>query len=258
MEKEIDKIIFCKNCYATLNGKFCSKCGQKHIDKKFTVKDSALSLFHAVFNTDQGFVFTTKSLIFSPSTVIKDFLNGITIRYIHPFRFLLIWATINTLLVIGLGTFDEQTQMLNESLNYSQEQIEMNQKVQGYIKKYLSFVILLNVPFISFFTWLFYRKTKYNYAEHLVINAYGYALVSIFGIISIGVEVLLGNPAFSMGISILLNLGLMAYVLMQTFKENYFLSLIKFLVSFIMSYLFAIILITILMIGILIFKKVLA
>jgi hypothetical protein len=257
LEKDLENI-YCKNCSTLLSGSFCSECGQKYIDKRFTLKDSISSIFYAVFNTDHGFIYTSKSLILSPSSVIKDFLNGITIRYIHPFRFLLIWATINTLLVIGLGTFDEQTQMLNESLNYSQEQIEMNQKVQEYIKKYLSFVILLNVPFISLFTWLFYRKTKYNYAEHLVINAYGYALVSIFGIVSIGVEVLIGDPAFSMGISILLNLGLMAYVLMQTFKENYFLSLIKFLVSFIMSYVVAIMLITILMIGILILKKVLA
>lgn len=130
---------------------------------------------------------------------------------------MLIWATINTLLVIGLGTYDEQTQMLNERLNYSQEQIELNQKVQEYIKKYLSFVILLNVPFISFFSWIFYRKKKYNYAEHLVINAYGYSLVSMFGIISIMIEVFLGNPAISMAIRLILNVGLMAYIFMQTF-----------------------------------------
>ena len=147
--------------------------------------------------------------------------------------------------------------MLNESLNYSQEQIELNQKVQEYIKKYLSFVILLNVPFISFFSWIFYRKKKYNYAEHLVINAYGYSLVSMFGIISIMIEVFLGNPAISMAISLILNVGLMAYVFMQTFKDNYFLSLLKFLISFIMSYILAIILISILMMTVIILKKML-
>ncbi len=79
----------CKNYQTEFDGNFCPNCGQKYIDKRFTVKESIAWAFHSIFNFDKGFGLTSKDLILKPGKVIIGFLNGITVKYAHPFRFIL-------------------------------------------------------------------------------------------------------------------------------------------------------------------------
>ena len=167
----------CKNCGHEYEGNFCPNCGQKYIDKRYNLKDSIVWFFNSIFNLDHGFLYTTKELVVKPGHVIRSVLNGITINYTHPFRLLFIWATINTLAVIFFGTFDEQTAEITNSFEYSEAQQKFQQEVNAYMKKYLNFVIMLNIPFFSIFSGLLYRKRKFNFAEHLIINSYAIPLL---------------------------------------------------------------------------------
>ena len=170
---------------------------------------------------DRGFFFTTMQLITNPRLVIKDVLGGVTIKYVHPFRLLFIWATISTLLIVIFGTYDAQTSDMYETFGFSEEQIETQQRVNEVLKKYLSFIIMLNVPAIAFFSWLFYSKHKLNYTEHLVINSYAMALTTALGILVVFAQYFLDHPGVFMWISLISNIVIVGYVYSAFFKENY-------------------------------------
>lgn len=227
----------CKNCQTEYQGNFCPNCGQKYIDRRFNLKDSILWFFNSIFNLDHGFLYTSKELLLHPGKVIHDVLNGITVRYTHPFRLLFIWATISTLMVISLGTFDESNETLSQGLQYSEAQLRMQAKINEIMKKYLSFFIMANVPLVSLFGLLLYRKKKLNFTEHMVVNSYGYVLTSAVGVLVTIGQYFSHAPGIFIWISLATNLLVMAYVYQSTFKENYFISLLKYFVAFVLGYL---------------------
>lgn len=162
----------CKNCGHHFEGQFCPNCGQKYIDQRITLKESMNWALNSIFNLDRGFLFTTVKVLKHPGMVVKDILNGITIRYTHPFRFIFIWASISALIGISLGTFQDTSAAFNEAIGISEETVRNGQKFQAFLGNYMSFVILSMIPFYSLSTkWLFKSKGL-HYAEHLVMNAY--------------------------------------------------------------------------------------
>ena len=40
------------------------------------------------------------------------------------------------------------------------------------ITKHITWVFLGTVPILAFFTWLLFRRHRYNYAEHLILHAF--------------------------------------------------------------------------------------
>ncbi|WP_426277575.1 hypothetical protein ACN9MN_00195 [Chryseobacterium sp. S-02] len=42
----------------------------------------------------------------------------------------------------------------------------------SFVTSYNSFIMLLSIPFFSFFTYLSFKKWGHNYYEHIVINSY--------------------------------------------------------------------------------------
>ncbi len=234
-------MINCKNCNNSFEGNFCPNCGQKVITKRYNLKDSFSWLLNAIFNLDHGFIFTTRELIIRPGTVIRDVLNGVTVKYTHPFRLLFIWATISSLVTIILGTYDETTQALQSvdqtAYEHSEAQLAFQAKVQEVMKKYLSFIIMANVPIIALFSWLFYRKKGYNYTEHLILNAFGFSVSAAIGLIVVFIQYYTHAAEVMSVVSILLNVIILAYVYMSTFKEKYIFSFLKFFFALVFSYL---------------------
>jgi hypothetical protein len=228
-------MIACKNCETNFEGNYCPNCGQKFIERRFNMKDSLVWLFNSIFNLDRGFFHTSIQLIKQPGEVISKVLNGVTVRYTHPFRLLFIWATISTLLVVVFGVYDQTTDLVQDP-NLTEEQIRVQTQMKELMKKYLSFIIMLIVPMVSFFSWLFYRKLQLNYAEHLVINAYALAMTTFIGIPIIFAQYFFHYTGIFTGISMFLNVALVAYVYSAFFKENYFASFFKFLLGFILGY----------------------
>lgn len=230
-------MLVCKNCENNFEGKFCPNCGQRVIDKRFNLKDSFSWLFNSIFNLDHGFLHTTRDLFVKPGTVIRRVLNGATVDYTHPFRLLFIWATISTVLVLVLGTYDEQTNEMYNNMEFSEQQLAIQQKINVWIKKYLNFIILANVPFISLFSRLLYKKKKLNFTEHMVINSYGYVLATTVGIVITIIQYFTHQATLMMVLGMSANILLMAYVYKSTFNENYFYSILKYFFSFLFSYL---------------------
>jgi hypothetical protein len=221
----------CKNCAEPLHGAYCSNCGQKLISKRYTVFDSIQMVFNQVFNLERGILFTLKELLVSPQKVTLDYINGVTIKYFHPFRFLLVFASISAVLNYYFQSID----MVKEYFGMVKEDAEDTKKVGDIVNQNLTLIILAAIPIFSFFTKLFYRKRDFNYTEHLIINAYANGLASALGLITYIFYAI--PPLVSIGILIssFLTFFVAGYVFSKTMNENYFLSLFKYLFAFSLS-----------------------
>jgi VIT1/CCC1 family predicted Fe2+/Mn2+ transporter len=227
----------CKNCDSKLHGPYCHECGQKYIDNRFTLKDSLAAVANSIFNFDRGFLYTSRMLTLQPGKVVKDILSGITIRYTHPFRFLFIWATINTVILVSTGVFDLTQDSVYQKMDVAEEQREMQLKARTWIKQYISLFNLLLLPFLSLLSYGIYRRKKWHYAEHLILNSYSLALSTILSFIPLLLFFLYPNPnVFTIG-GIFLSLLAASYVYSKVFEENFLKAFFRYLVIFSLGYL---------------------
>ncbi len=67
-------------------------------------------------------------------------------------------------------------------MGVSKEALEKGKRMQEFMGQYMSFVMLLMVPFYSLGSFLFFKDKKYNYAELLIINSYSFSSSIMIGI----------------------------------------------------------------------------
>jgi hypothetical protein len=161
----------CKNCDAPLNGKFCSNCGQTVDIHRVTFGHFLHDFFHAFTHADKGILLLMKELIRKPGLVAKEYLEGKRKKYFNPLSFLVILSSIYAYASHTSGYFEalthfEQQQIRPNRMPYYAESME-------FMLNNGKFLALILMPLLmSFFSWLFFRKEKYNFAENLVLNAF--------------------------------------------------------------------------------------
>ena len=188
----------CLNCHKTLSkeASFCSSCGAKVITERVTLKKMLSDVAETIFGWDNKYFFTLRSLVLKPHTVLEDYVSGVRKRYVHPFTFLIIGATLVLFTFTffldsfmgNLEAFNMQLVERYKGIGIKDPDLERVDQVQAEILKYFNLVTLLLIPLYSLFTYTIYRKT-YNYAEHLVFNSYiqgaGFVIALIFFYLSL-------------------------------------------------------------------------
>lgn len=228
-------MINCKNCSKLYEGSFCPSCGQKYISKRYTTKESILWLFSSIFNLEKGFVYTTKQLIISPGKVIKEFLDGVTVRYSHPFRFLFIWASISAILTHYTTALEDSSTIFGTPENQTGNQLAFQNDFLGLMKNYMSFYIMGMVPLLSMASYLVFKRKKFNYAEHLIINAYGNASSIYIGLPVTFLYFVMEDTKNLPYLALLLSFVVISRVYAKSFNDNYVIAALKYIVSFVLS-----------------------
>lgn len=177
-----DAPVTCKNCNARYEGKFCPQCGQKHIYKRFNLRDSVNHVLGVVFNFDRGLWHTIIGLFKNPGKVIRDYLNGITVPYYHPFRFLFLLLSIQVFIMISTGMmeFVQENFRGDAELNPAQEEII---RMTNTVNSYIHILIALSIPIVALASYWLFKKEGYHYAEHLIINCFAYGQTVFMGLL---------------------------------------------------------------------------
>ncbi|RYD70508.1 MAG: DUF3667 domain-containing protein, partial [Sphingobacteriales bacterium] len=171
----------CLNCKAHLadDARFCANCGQTRDVHRFTMGNFFHEVFHAFTHTDKGIFHLLKSLATKPGTTAREYINGRRKHYFNPFTFFLILMGIfvlsNNFFVKPRKEFVPDIKVLQHipTEEGRQNYIAVMERVttsSNFFRKNGNVVAMIAVPFISLFTWLFFRRKKYNYAEHLTAN----------------------------------------------------------------------------------------
>lgn len=155
----------CKNCGAKLQGAYCHACGQsaatERIDRGFVLSD----LKSGLLGLNAGLLYSVKQLLLRPGYAIRDYIDGKRIRYVSPFSLLILLASIQLILqyILNIDAYS--------AVNLEHESKAI-QKLAALITDNFVYATLLTVPLFSIFSFLFLRKQKLNYFEHLTINSF--------------------------------------------------------------------------------------
>ena len=114
----MDKEETCLNCGTALQGLYCSRCGQKHINPNLTLRQLLGEFFEEFLTFDNRFFRTLKPLIFSPGKVTIDYNSGKRARYM-PLLKLYLFVSFTLFLVMALT--DSQIVRINLGDDHSMQ-----------------------------------------------------------------------------------------------------------------------------------------
>lgn len=227
----------CKNCHITLQDSdhFCSKCGAKIIKQRLSVRILLVEFFATFISWDNKILKTFMHLITNPEKVINKYINGTRKRYVKPFTYLLIVLTI-----YGIYFYFVKDIMINavsEKLIINKKEIVFDEDFKAAFKKinliyskFSNLFIMSLIPLYAVFSKSVYKKQKYNFVEHVVIQTYIQSQFLIISSILVGLLLL-----FSINILIASNIisPLMylyyIYVFKKVFNSSYAETVLKFL-----------------------------
>ena len=155
----------CLNCDTIVEGKFCKNCGQRISMQRFSlISIFDYAVFSGILSLNKGILFTVKELFTRPGHSIREYIEGKRINYINGFTLLLLLLTLTYFLddFTGLKLADVTAEGSKEFANLLEE----------FMKEYPRIVFLMNIPLLAISSYLFFRKSNYNFAENIVAGTY--------------------------------------------------------------------------------------
>lgn len=156
----------CKNCTHTVEGNFCSNCGQTAhthtLDWHYVVHE----VQHGAFHVDKGLLYTIKELFLRPGYTIRQFIAGSRINYFKPVAMIIFLGAIYGFLYHYFEINIVAAIVENDKMKAAQ------QAAQSWIMSHYTLVVLLMIPIYSLGSKIAFMKSGYNYVEHLALNSF--------------------------------------------------------------------------------------
>lgn len=165
-ESNITATIVCPACGTDNRGKLCNHCGEQLHPKRITFYNMMHDIPDVFFDIDHGLFYSIRTFLTRPGKEIRNYFAGDRKKHYKPLKFVLL-----------IGGF---TAFLFSRFQFSNGNPKTGFEEFG--TTWNTLFLLLQLPMIAFFTWLFFKKRKYTFGEHLIANAYLIAEVSLFNI----------------------------------------------------------------------------
>ncbi|MDP2209534.1 MAG: DUF3667 domain-containing protein [Bacteroidota bacterium] len=172
----------CLHCNSKADGSFCQNCGQKTTTHRFLLKHMITHDFvHGVFHLDKGFLFTIKELFTRPGHSIRDYIQGKRAKHFNCFTLLI--------LIITVGHIVGEYSTVRLADFASSDSKEFVTELETATTTYPKLFVLLTIPIYGLISFLWFRTSKQNYTEHVILNSYKSAgellIASLFTILTI-------------------------------------------------------------------------
>ncbi len=173
----------CKNCENTFTASYCNVCGQK-LAHRISMKHIWHDIVHAFTHADKGIFHLFFQLFIRPGIVAREYIvDGKRKRYFNPFQYILIVGSIAAFVAVNSHFMENTMTMMPGAEQASGRQAEFMKTAAHLQSKYFNLVILLLLPFNAFATFIWYRRLRFNYAEHLTLHTFIGAQTSVFGML---------------------------------------------------------------------------
>ncbi len=224
--------------------------------KRISLKSMGASLL-AILNLEKGIFYTVWELTKSPGEAMRRYLFVDRTNFIDPLKFLVL--TIPIFLFLTFNFFPETSFFsgmeagANAYAEQSQETVTPVTKVISYLQEYANLLILTMVPISAICTRFYFRSYPLNFAEHLVLNAYIYGLLTFIQIILLPIELL--SSAFLVYFTLFLYLFFPAYFFRSFFKKTWTKATLYSILVNVSSFVLSFILLLLLIAGIFSFTR---
>jgi hypothetical protein len=166
----------CLNCSTPLTSNYCAQCGQKASTHRYSIRHFIEhDVIHSMWHVDKGILFTLKQLFTRPGHSIREYIEGKRVGYFSFFTLLL--------LLLGFSVFLNNYKLVEMADIMPASSKETMNKMQKFMKENPKAMLMIMIPISSIFSFLWFRKAKLNFSEHLVMNAYKAVTESILGLV---------------------------------------------------------------------------
>lgn len=183
-KKDIGNMIHkkCLNCGSLVDTPYCPDCGQPIRTRRFRFnREGIQEALMKALNLEKGLGYTVWSLFRHPGTMIRSYLMGKRQRYMHYLSLLLTIVVLDYLIQWATGY--DLTKVIGDK--------EAIRVYSRFIRENAKLYLLIILPINALFTYWFFRKARFNLAEHLVINTYllsGQGIIGLFIPIAVAVS----------------------------------------------------------------------
>jgi len=99
----------CLNCGATVQERFCSRCGQENLEPKESFGHLVVHFFSDLTHFDSGLFITIKDLILKPGFLTQQYIAGKRVSYLNPIR---MYVFISAVFFLALFAGNEKNDLL--------------------------------------------------------------------------------------------------------------------------------------------------
>ncbi len=170
---EENQPLICKNCSMEAAGHYCANCGQPTSVGRLTMSRIASDILRFITQTGRGLWRLIHDLTIRPDIMIRAYLDGRQRKYFGPLQYLVVTSTISSFLTIQFSLMSAQMD------NPDPAQFQFGE----FITRYFNLIVVLTIPLQAFSSWLLFRSTRMNFAEHLAVNTFLSAHRSSFFIV---------------------------------------------------------------------------
>lgn len=217
----------CINCDFEFESNYCPNCGSNAMASRISWSSVISSTINGLTSMDKGILYNLKNLSISPRHTIMSYIKGKRRFVFNPLSYAIVTVTIYLLLnsYFDFSISRETSEELANSNIY-----QFGVETGTFLRQKIKYFWLLNICFLAFFTWVFFRNL--NYLEHLVINAFIVGHATVLGIITQSIyPMIVFNPF------VLVYIALLIFLTLKT-KGFRFLELLFAFLSVIMAYFF--------------------
>lgn len=174
----------CLNCGSNLGSgyKFCTTCGQKAATYRLNFHEIVHDALHYITHADKGIFYLIGQLARRPGTVAREYIDGRRTKYFKPINFFLIVGTILVFMTTKFHIVDLARVKNIEAAaarvtdpakkQYMLVVAKRAEKISQFMGKYSNVANMLATPFFAFIFYMFYKKQRYSFLEHLVASMY--------------------------------------------------------------------------------------
>ena len=156
---------------------------QQKSEQRYTLKGMLEDEFYNFMHLERRkFFYTAWDLAIRPAQSIKMVLGGYK-NYLYPyFNFMLLVGTITIFLSVRYKFFvsgyeiGDQSSFLDTSLNWMGFDKKFRIDFFYYAEEFATIVNIVAIPVFSLISFCMFPKSKYNLAEHFILNVYICAL----------------------------------------------------------------------------------
>lgn len=163
----------CLNCGTPLQGKYCSNCGQASDTHRISGHFLWHDIQHGLLHVDKGILFTAKELFTRPGRAIREFMEGKRVRHFKPVSLVIVLAG-----VFGFLSHMFHINLLSNNFSVSgsgEQYIQVKEtidKMSEWLSTHYAIVSLLTIPIFAVGTFVAFRKSGYNFIEHIVLHTF--------------------------------------------------------------------------------------
>ena len=162
--------------------KYPIKIQEEREVKRITIKQSFTDFLDA-FNVERGMIYTIKMLFLKPGYLIRSYLAEGRYKIMNAFRLLLITTAISLFIIYFFG-FEEFLKELEQDYSQGSEDLNAaNGMIQQVFIDWYNLLLWIAIPIYALFTFLLNKRDGYNFAEHIVLNAFYISAVNLLSIL---------------------------------------------------------------------------